>query len=154
MKHINIRLKQCNILAEASNCPRGKVGAIIYDPENNNILADGYNGGPRKSKGPLCGGHSCIRDDNHVKSGTEIQIGCHHAEMNALCNALRQGTKTLGMHMMCTTAPCLMCAKLIHHSGISRLYYKSDYTINDGVKYLEDNGVEVHNVILSLFPIT
>ena len=146
MKHINIRLKQCDILAESSNCPRGKVGAIIYDPENNNILSDGYNGGPRRAEGSLCGGYSCIRDDNNVKSGTEIQIGCHHAEMNALCNALRQGTKTLGMHMICTTAPCLMCAKLIHHAGISKLYYKSSYSVIEGIEYLKSNKVDVETM--------
>lgn len=145
-KHINLRLKQCNILAETSSCPRGKVGAIIYDPENNNILSDGYNGGPRESEGSLCGGHSCTRDANNVKSGTEIQIGCHHAEMNALCNALRQGTKTLGMHMICTTAPCLMCAKLIHHAGISKFYYSGNYSTLEGINYLESNKVVVQNI--------
>ncbi len=142
LKHINIRIKQCEVLASASNCPRGKVGAIIFDPENSNILADGYNGGPRGSEGNLCGGHSCTRDVNSVKSGTEIQIGCHHAEMNALCNALRQGTKTLDMSLMCTTAPCLMCAKLIHHAGISNVYYKSSYSTNEGIEYLLNNSVK------------
>ncbi len=140
-KHLKIRLEQCKILASSSNCIRGKVGAIIFDPENNNILADGYNGGPRRSKGLLCGGDSCTRDANHVKSGTEIQIGCHHAEMNTLCNALRQGTKTLGMNMICTTAPCLMCAKLIHHSGIAKFYYTGDYSTSEGLDYLNSvNG--------------
>ncbi len=145
-KHISIRLKQCNILAEASSCPRGKVGAIIYNPENNNILADGYNGGPRGSEGSLCGGNSCVRDANNVKSGTEIQIGCHHAEMNALCNALRQGTKTLGMHMMCTTAPCLMCAKLMHHSGIAKLSYSGSYSTSEGIEYLVQNKIQVESI--------
>ena len=145
-KHIQIRLDQCNILAQASNCPRGKVGAIIYDPENDNVLADGYNGGPRGAEGSLCGGHRCIRDANNVKSGTEIQIGCHHAEMNALCNALRQGTKTLGMHMICTTAPCLMCAKLIHHAGITKFSYSGTYSTLEGIQYLLSNEIPVINL--------
>jgi dCMP deaminase len=145
-KHLEIRLKQCKILASASNCVRGKVGAVIFDPENNNILADGYNGGPRRSEGLLCAGNSCVRNDNNIESGTEIQIGCHHAEMNTLCNALRQGTKTLGMHMMCTTAPCLMCAKLIHHSGIAKLYYTGDYSTKEGLEYLEQVNVKLERL--------
>jgi dCMP deaminase len=145
-KHIMLRIKQAEVLAAASNCPRGKVGAVIISPDNSNILADGYNGGPRRSEGKLCGGPDCIRDRLGVVSGTEIQIGCHHAEMNALCNALRQGASTLGAHMICTTAPCLMCAKLIHHSGIEKLYYKGQYSTNEGLEYLIKNNIECTSV--------
>ncbi len=145
-KHLELRFKQAELLAETSNCPRGKVGAIIYDPENNNILSDGYNGGPRKSEGLLCAGHTCARDSGNIKSGTEIQIGCHHAEMNALCNALRQGTKTLGMNLIVTTAPCLMCAKLIHHSGIAKVYYKTSYSTSEGIEYLINSGVSCESI--------
>lgn len=141
-KSLNTRIKQAEILALSSNCNRGKVGAIIFDTENNNILADGYNGGPRSASGLFCGGDVCTRDSCDIKSGTEIQIGCHHAEMNALCNALRQGTKTLGMAMIVTTSPCLMCAKLIHHSGIARVYYKNKYSTTEGIEYLVNNRIE------------
>ena len=61
--------------------------------------------------------------------------------MNALCNALRQGTKTLGMHLIVTTAPCLMCAKLMHHAGILKVYYKKGYSTVDGIEYLASAGV-------------
>jgi dCMP deaminase len=140
-KHLELRFKQAELLAETSNCPRGKVGAIIFDPENSNILSDGYNGGPRRAPGLLCGGNACHRDTHGIQSGTQIQIGCHHAEMNALCNALRQGTKTLGMHLIVTTAPCLMCAKLMHHSGIAKVYYKKSYSTSEGIEYLVSAGV-------------
>ena len=61
-KHIAIRIKQCLALAEASNCPRRKFGALLLDPERNVILMDGYNGGPRGSQGSLCKGTWCERD--------------------------------------------------------------------------------------------
>ena len=61
-KHIAIRIKQCLALAEASNCPRRKFGALLLDPERNVVLMDGYNGGPRGSQGSLCKGTWCERD--------------------------------------------------------------------------------------------
>ena len=51
---------------------------------------DGYNGGPRGG-GDLCGGDECLRDTMNVKSGTRVEIGCHHAEMNLICNAAANG---------------------------------------------------------------
>ena len=58
-KHIRIRVAQCLALANASNCPRRKFGALLLDPERNVILMDGYNGGPRGG-GELCGGEVCL----------------------------------------------------------------------------------------------
>ena len=46
-KHLDIRIRQCLMLAEASNCPRRKFGALLLDPERNVVLMDGYNGAPR-----------------------------------------------------------------------------------------------------------
>lgn len=60
-KHLRIRVKQCLALAQASNCPRRKFGAVLINPDRNTILMDGYNGGPRGG-GDLCGGDHCIRD--------------------------------------------------------------------------------------------
>ena len=44
-KHLDIRVRQCLLLAEASNCPRRKFGALLIDPDRNVVLMDGYNGG-------------------------------------------------------------------------------------------------------------
>jgi dCMP deaminase len=135
-KHVASRLKHATLLHELSPCPRGKVGAVIYDPESYAIVSDGYNGPPRKG-GRLCGGDCCARDEQKITSGTHGEIGCHHAEMNALLNALRLGHSTLGKHMIITCEPCLMCAKMIHHAGIvSVLYHARGYATFDGVDYL------------------
>ena len=39
--------------------------------------------------------------------------------------------------MAISCAPCLMCAKMIHHSGITKVYFvnKLSYSL-DGVEYL------------------
>lgn len=138
-KHYNLRLEGAKLLAKMSSCPRGQVGAIIFNPHNYVIIADGYNGPPRKG-GNLCGGTECIRK---CASGTQIQIGCHHAEMNAICNAARQGSNTLGAAIAITCEPCLLCSKLIHHAGIELVIYESKNYPLEGIEYLKSNGVEI-----------
>lgn len=82
-----------------------------------------------------------------VKSGTQVQVGCHHAEMNAICNAARLGAATQGRWMLVTGEPCLMCAKLIHHAGIVQVVcVDNGYSGENGVAYLEEHGVRVVKV--------
>ena len=145
-KHLKIRIEQCLSLAKASNCPRRKFGALLLDPGRNVILMDGYNGGPR-SGGRLCNGESCLRDDMKVQSGTRMEIGCHHAEMNVICNAAANGVPTRGAWLLVTGEPCVLCAKLIHHAGIERvLVVEGGYMGANGCTYLTSHGVEVQQV--------
>lgn len=145
-KHIRIRIEQCLALAHASNCPRRRFGALLLDPNRNVILMDGYNGGPRGG-GRLCGGEVCLRDHLEVTSGTRMEIGCHHAEMNVICNAAASGVPTNGAWLIVTGEPCLMCAKLLHHAGITRvLVVEGGYMGANGVEYLKNHGVEVSSV--------
>ncbi len=82
-----------------------------------------------------------------VKSGTEIQIGCHHAEMNVICNAAANGVRTRESWLFCTGEPCVMCAKLIHHAGIAMvLVVGGGYIGSNGIQYLQDHGVGVQLV--------
>ena len=212
---IAIRMKQLQVLASSSRCPRRKFGAMLLHPERNAIVADGYNGGPRGSTGDLCKGSWCERDgilkescttkegsiwgartgwqriwniemgeavlesfsDNllpiykdegkicvanpeaygaeriaalaekypPIPSGTRLERGCHHAEMNALMNAAAQGAKTAGLHLLVTGEPCLMCAKLIHHAGIVKVWYiRGGYLGgSDGIEYLNQHHVSI-----------
>ena len=145
-KHLKIRIEQCLSLAKASNCPRRKFAALLLDPGRNVILMDGYNGGPR-SGGRLCNGETCLRDDLKVQSGTRMEIGCHHAEMNVICNAAANGVPTRGAWLLVTGEPCVLCAKLIHHAGIERvLVVEGGYMGANGCTYLTDHGVEVQQV--------
>jgi dCMP deaminase len=145
-KHIRIRVEQCLALAKASNCPRRTFGALLLDPERNVVLMDGYNGGPRGG-GRLCDGESCLRDTMHIKSGTRMEIGCHHAEMNVICNCAASGVPTKGAWLVVTGEPCLMCAKLIHHAGIEKvLVVGGGYAGENGIGYLHSHGVVVESV--------
>lgn len=142
-KHIRIRIEQCLALAKASNCPRRKFGALLLDPERNVVLMDGYNGGPRGG-GELCGGEVCFRDTMGIQSGTRMEVGCHHAEMNVVCNCAASGVPTKGAWLVVTGEPCMMCAKLIHHAGITKvLVVGGGYMGENGVEYLLGHGVDV-----------
>ncbi len=140
-KHLALRIAQCDLIASLSPCPRRKVGALIVDPLTNSIISEGYNGTPRGSKHKLCGGHTCKRSELNIVSGSQNDVGCHHAEGNAILNAVRVGTSTLNKWLFVNSEPCLMCAKAIHHAGISVIYCPN----NDGpgIKYLLENNVEI-----------
>lgn len=146
-KHIDIRIVQCLTLASASNCTRRKLAAMLVDPERNVVLADGYNGGPRNG-GKLCGGSVCTRDTLEVVSGTRMEVGCHHAEMNVICNAAAGGVATKGAWLLITGEPCILCAKLIHHAGIAKvLVVRGGYAAGEnGVSYLETHHIPVQYV--------
>ena len=145
-KHLQIRIEQCLALAKASNCPRRQFGALLLDPERNVILMDGYNGGPRGG-GHLCGGEVCLRDTQQVQSGTRMEIGCHHAEMNVVCNCAAGGVSTKGAWLIVTGEPCMMCSKMIHHAGILRVYVVAGgYAGENGISYLLAHGIEVVQV--------
>ena len=147
-KHVGQRIAIAHLIARSSPCPRAQVGAVIFHPESWAIVSDGYNGPPRGG-GHLCGGDVCHRTERGVASGERCEVGCHHAETNALMNALRHGAATLDAWMVTTRAPCLMCAKAVHHAGITRVYCPPEEEGDggegggDGVKYLKRHKVEV-----------
>jgi dCMP deaminase len=145
-KHIQVRIEQCLSLAKLSNCSRRKFGAMLIDPIRNVVLMDGYNGGPRGG-GQLCGGSICTRESQNIKSGENIEIGCHHAEMNVICNCAAAGVSTDGAWLIVTGEPCVMCSKLIHHAGISKvIVVGKGYAGANGLDYLTANNVEVQIV--------
>jgi dCMP deaminase len=147
-EHLKQRMNQVLVLAESSRCPRKKFGCLIIDPLNNRVISDGWNGAP---KGParLCGNEVCLRDQASIQSGSSPHVGCHHAEMNAICNAASMGTSTKGAWAIVNGEPCLMCAKILHHALISSVviirgaYLGAKLTGDEGVQYLLSHGVNV-----------
>jgi len=140
---LEIRKQQCRAIAQASPCARRAVGALILDPLTNAIISDGFNGTPRKSPLRLCGGEMCIRTQEGIKSGTQADIGCHHAEMNAILNASRAGIQTLNKWLLTSCDPCLMCAKAIHHAGIVLVYAPQEQMQMAGLAYLAEQKIEI-----------
>jgi len=82
-----------------------------------------------------------------IPSGTHVEIGCVHAEMNVICNCAYNGVATKGAWLVVTGEPCLMCAKLIHHAGIVKVFaVGGGYMGRNGVAYLRHHGIEVQFV--------
>ena len=107
-KHLAIRIQQCLALAEASNCPRRTFGALLVDPKRNVVLMDGYNGG-LGAEGGCAVVKNAFAIPMNITSGTRVEIGCHHAEMNLICNAAANGVPTNNAWLIVTGEPCMMC---------------------------------------------
>ena len=107
-------------------------GAVIV--KDDQIVATGYIGAPRKTKDCLELGF-CIRREKNVQSGTHYEM-CRsvHAEMNAIINAARSGVSLLdgdiflffgrkesdGGISPVKAFPCLLCKKMIINAGLKR----------------------------------
>lgn len=143
--HLDARIEQALALARCSPCPRRAIGAMAIDPARNQILVDGWNGAPRGG-GRLCGGDVCERTARSIPSGTSTEVGCHHAEQNVVCNAAARGVALAGAWLIVTGEPCLSCAKLVHHAGITRVIcVRGGYAGANGLDYLTAHGVEVEH---------
>jgi len=117
-------------IGSRSTCFRHHMGVVIL--KDDQIIATGYIGAPRKTKDCLERGE-CLRDKLKIPHGTRYEI-CRsvHAEQNAIINAARAGVSLLGgdMYMHSTNPktglkndalPCFFCKRMIINSGIKRV---------------------------------
>ena len=142
-KHLKLWIDLCRRMAEVSNCPRGKFGAIIVDEESNTLVTSGYNGYLRGGS-DLCGGlEECARDAQKIPSGTAIEVGCVHAEMNAILNSARETVSTKGKVIFVNGEPCEMCAKFIVQAGIKCVYVIGNVYRKNGLSLLRQHHVKV-----------
>jgi dCMP deaminase len=141
IKHLAHRIKTCLSLASLSPCKRRQFGCVVIDPIANIILSEGYNGSLRGST-QLCGGSKCDREG--LKPGTTYEVGCVHAEQNAVYNAARIGNSLVGSWFIINGEPCSLCAKAIVQVGATKVICVSGvFGQLDGVEILQDAGVEV-----------
>jgi deoxycytidylate deaminase len=105
-------------------------------------------GGPTATEQAEAWVDEMVQKHPPIESGTQIEIGCHHAEMNVICNAAANGIPCRGAWIIVIGEPCLLCSKLIHHAGIERvLCVKGGYVGGQaGPEYLRKHGVEVEYV--------
>lgn len=121
------------LAANRSKAVRLKVGAVVVSTDR--VMAIGYNGTPR-------GWDNCCEDvteDGSLVTKRETI----HAELNALFKFLNNGVSTKGASIFLTHAPCIECAKALHLSGISNLYYEEAYRDRSGIELLMELGVVV-----------
>jgi dCMP deaminase len=135
--------------ANLSSAKRLQVGAIVV--KDDRIISIGYNGTPTgwdncceeccDGGGPV--GAGCYHD--HC-TGPKTKPEVIHAESNAISKLARSSESGEGAAMFITHAPCMDCAKLIYQSGISKVYYSTDYRSSDGLDFLQKSGVEIIKV--------
>jgi len=129
-KHIQAYMKCAEAFAECSNDLRLKVGSVIV--KDNRIISCGYNAHAEH-----------INDPNQLEDGT-TDPRVRHSEKNALMGLVRSNQSAVGATMFCTHACCNFCAIDIVDSGIKKFFYRYEYRDHSGVKYLQDNSVEIH----------
>ncbi len=117
-----------------------QVGAVIA--KNKRILTTGYNGASSGIKNCKERGE-CLRRKLGIASGTQHEI-CYatHAEQNAIIQAARLGVSIEGATLYCTHQPCVICAKMIINSGISRVVYAQGYPDKFAMELFSEAGVE------------
>ena len=158
LKFIQAHMKVAEVYAELSSAQRLKVGAVIV--KDDTIIGIGYNGMPsgwantceRKEYMPSDASNSLsveemekrwpyLDRDRRYNLVTKDEV--IHAESNAISKVAKSTNSTEGSYLFVTHAPCIHCAKLIHQSGITRVFYKETYRDDSGLKFLEKCGIKV-----------
>ena len=140
-KFIKAHLKAAEAYAHLSSAKRLQVGCVIV--KDNTIIGIGYNGMPSGWD------NNCEELIEQHEDGGQIlktKPEVLHAETNAIAKVARSTNSTDGADMICTHAPCLDCAKLIHQAGIKRFYFRSHYRSEEGLKFLNQCKIEVNHV--------
>lgn len=126
-------MKMALVFAETSEAQRLKVCCLIV--KNHQIISIGING-------TIAGWETNACEDEDGKTSWFVK----HAEIQAL-NKLRKSPETsLGATMFVTHSPCMGCVLDILDSGISVVYYHTDYRDTTAVKFLRERGVMVEKL--------
>lgn len=135
-KFVDLYIEIAEVVAKTSTATRLKVGAVAV--KDHRILSVGYNGTPPGFD------NNCetLNEDGSTVTRPEVI----HAEQNAIYKMARDGQSALGADLFVTHAPCVECAKAIKTSGFRKVWYKNQYRSDDGIKFLQQLGVEVEKI--------
>lgn len=139
LKFINYFMGIANLTSKLSYAKRLQVGAVIV--KGNQIIGTGYNGMPAGWDNN-CENEIYEKDGFHITLKTKPEV--LHAESNALMKVARSTESSEGATLFCTHAPCMECAKLIYQSGINTVYYRDAYRSEDGIEFLKQSDINVH----------
>ncbi|MBP5307907.1 MAG: dCMP deaminase family protein, partial [Clostridia bacterium] len=120
-----------------------QVGAVIT--RDKRIMTTGYNGAGSGIKSCKDRGE-CLRRKLNIPSGTRHEL-CYavHAEQNAIAQAAKLGISVQGATLYCTHQPCVICAKMIINSGISKVVFKYGYPDEFSLQLFDDAKVKFIN---------
>ena len=162
-------MKTAKVFSELSHARRLHVGAIVV--KDDRIISIGYNGMPAgwdndcEYKDYMSGDAGGWLDPEEIyerwpfeEEDFDPDIGYArryalktkpevlHAESNAIAKLAKSNDSGNGADIFITHAPCIECAKLIYHSGISRVYYGENYRDDAGIEFLKKSGVEIEQL--------
>ena len=122
-------LQAAQLLANMSSCERKKVGCLLLTTDGRHFV--GYNRLAYHST-------ACKCEDNNVTRGDVL-----HAEEVAIISAIHEGANLVNSEVVCSCSPCLHCAAIMSEVGVRRVVYGELYRNDDGLKFLQDAGIEV-----------
>ena len=113
--------------SKKSTCVSRNVGACIFDPRKEYIIAYGTNRIP-DGLYSCKDANECYRRKLSYKSGEGLEYcKCIHAEVDAILQAANKGKQCNGMHIYVNTPPCAECVMHIYQAGISTIVCGGDY---------------------------
>ncbi len=120
-------------VATRGTCDRAYVGCVLVNSENR-IVSTGYNGSIKGN--PHCDEVGHTMRDGHC-------IATIHAEMNALLYCAKEGISVKDCKAYVTHFPCLNCTKALIQAGISQIYYRHAYRIDEyAIELLDKNKIK------------
>jgi len=121
-------------VATRATCDRKHVGTVLV--RDHIILSTGYNGSIRGL--PHCDEIGHMMEENHC-------IRTVHSESNAIAQAARLGTSTLGATAYVTASPCWTCFKLLVNAGITSIIYAEFYKDDRIFETSDYLGLKLYN---------
>lgn len=120
-------LQMAEELSRLHTCSRRRVGCILVDYKYR-VKASGYNG---TSAGAInCTEQPC--KGAHYPSGQGLdQCEAIHAEQNALIQLTDPDSVYT---VICTTAPCLHCVKMLANTSAVRIVFRENYPHSEASK--------------------
>ena len=134
-------MKAAEGYSELSYAKRLKVGAIIT--KDDRVISIGYNGTPAGWDNN-CEDEIRYPDTEGITLKTKPEV--LHAEANAIGKLARSSESGINATMYLTHSPCFDCAKLIHVSGINKVFYRTEYRNTDGIEFLNKCNIEVETI--------
>ena len=112
-------------VSKRSSCLKRQYGCVIVN--NREIVATGYNGGPR-GEANCCDKGVCYRLSEPHNSGNYDKCESVHAEQNALLSAARRDMIGAVLYLYgeengkaIDADPCPICRRMIKNAGIVRV---------------------------------
>jgi dCMP deaminase len=156
-------MKTAYTFSELSSATKLQVGAVVV--KDDRIISLGYNGTPTGWDN-VCerviypvkhyGDYDCdpeefvvnfpYTDDNDEPYALKTKPEVIHAEMNALMKLASSSESGKGASIFITHAPCIDCAKGIYQTGITEVYYRTQYRNTAGIEFLEKCGIVVEQL--------